>query len=324
MKGVTNLGRLDGETATCRIAGMVSRMPGRLEGKVAVVTGGASGIGLSVVERCVKEGARVVFCDLTPDAGRETNEKLGGGLHHARRREGGEYDGHAIEKRLGENSAFVPADVTNDAQVKAVFDTAVARFGGLDIMVNNAGIGTAEGQLADVPVHVFQRVMDVNVKGVWNGMRHAIPLLQSRGGGSIVNMASILGLRAWPNQSTYSATKGAVIAMSRAAALELAANRVRVNCVAPGIMLTPIYYDSPSGMPVDREKLAVLFARHQPIPRAGTAEDVANAVLFLASDESSFVTGQTLVVDGGLDTRIFSDTSYADFMGGLIGLMAGT
>lgn len=299
-------------------------MAGRLEGKVAVVTGGASGIGLSVVERCVKEGASVVFCDLTPDVGREANEKLGGALHHARRQDGGENDGRAIEKRLGRNAAFVPADVTNDAQMKAVFDAAVARYGGLDVVVNNAGIGTAEGQLADVPAHVFQRVMDVNVKGVWNGMRHAIPLLQKRGGGSIVNMASILGLRAWPNQSTYSATKGAVIAMSRAAALELGPSRVRVNCVAPGIMLTPIYYDSPSGMPVDREKLAVLFARHQPIPRAGTAEDVANAVLFLASDESSFVTGQTLVVDGGLDTRVFSDTSYADFMGGLMELMVST
>jgi NAD(P)-dependent dehydrogenase (short-subunit alcohol dehydrogenase family) len=295
----------------------------RLDGKVAVVTGGASGIGLSVVERFVNEGASVVFCDLTPDAGRVTNEKLGGSLHHARREAGGENDGLAIEKRLGARAAFVPADVTNDEQMKAVFETAKARFGGLDVVVNNAGIGTAEGQLADVPPHVFQRVMDVNVKGVWNGMRHGIPLLQARGGGSIVNMASILGLRAWPNQSTYSATKGAVIAMSRAAALELAPHRVRVNCVAPGIMLTPIYYDSPSGVPVNREKLAQHFARHQPIPRAGTADDVSSAVLFLSSDESSFVTGQTLVVDGGLDTRIFSDTSYADFMGGLMQLMMG-
>lgn len=298
-------------------------MANRLEGKVAVVTGGASGIGLAVVERFVAEGASVVFCDLTPDAGRATNEKLGGALHHERRKVGGANDGAAIEKRLGARTAFVPADVTNEEHMKAVFETATSRFGGLDVVVNNAGIGTAEGQLADVPPHVFQRVMDVNVKGVWNGMRLGIPLLQTRGAGSIVNMASILGLRAWPNQSTYCATKGAVIAMSRAAALELAPNRIRVNSVAPGIMLTPIYYDSPTGLPVDREKLAAHFAKHQPIPRAGTAEDVANAVLFLASDESSFVTGQTLVVDGGLDTRVFSDTSFADFMGGLMQLMMG-
>ncbi|MBM4362387.1 MAG: SDR family oxidoreductase [Deltaproteobacteria bacterium] len=296
-------------------------MTGRLEGKVAVVTGGASGIGLAVVERFVAEGARVVFCDLTPRGGQEANDRAGGAMHHARREAGGANDGAAIAARLGERVRFVPADVTSEEQLGAVFRTATEAFGGLDIVVNNAGIGTAEGPLAHVPPGVFQRVMDVNVRGVWNGMRAAIPLLEARGGGSIVNLSSILGLRAWPNQSTYCATKGALLAMSRAAALELAPSRVRVNCVAPGIMLTPIYYDSPSGLPVDRDRLAEHFARQQPIPRAGSADDVASAILFLASDDSSFVTGQTLVVDGGLDARVFSDTSYGDFMGGLLQLM---
>jgi NAD(P)-dependent dehydrogenase (short-subunit alcohol dehydrogenase family) len=298
-------------------------MSARLEGKVAVVTGGASGIGLAVVERFIAEGASVVFCDLAPDAGQQVNDKLGGALHHARRSAGGENDGAAIEKRLGSRAAFVPADVTNGEQMAKVFETAESRFGGLDVLVNNAGIGTAEGQLADVAEAVFDRVIAVNLKGVWSGMRRAIPLLQKRGSGSIVNLSSILALRAWPNQSAYCATKGALVSMSRAAAVELAASKIRVNCVCPGIMLTPIYYDSPAGIPIDRSKLSEHFAKQQPLPRAGTPEDVANAILFLASDDSSFVTGQSLVVDGGLDSRVFSDTSYMDFMGGLMQLMAG-
>lgn len=293
----------------------------RLEGKVAVVTGGASGIGLAVVERFVAEGAAVVFCDLTPDGGRAANERLGRGLHHARRAAGGEHDGAAIAARLGERATFVPADVTSDEQLEHVFRTAADRFGGLDVLVNNAGIGAMEGPVDQVPPQVFDRTFEVNVRGVWNGMRRAVPLLVARGGGSIVNLSSILGLRAWPNQSTYCATKGALIALSRAAALELAPSKIRVNCVCPGIMLTPIYYDSPSGAPVDREKLREHFARLQPIPRAGTAEDVAASIAFLASDDASFVTGQSLVVDGGLDTRVFSDVSYPDFMMGIASLM---
>ncbi|HVU06078.1 MAG TPA: SDR family oxidoreductase [Polyangiaceae bacterium] len=295
----------------------------RLDGKVCVVTGGASGIGLSVVERFVAEGARVVFCDLAPRAAQTENEKLGSALHHARREVGGKHDGSAIAKRLGDGVRFVAADVTSDAEVAAVLRTAKEEFGGVDVLVNNAGIGTAEGQLADVRPEVYDRVMNVNVRGAWHGMRHAIPMMQARGGGSIVNLSSILGLRAWPNQSTYCATKGALIAMSRAAALEVAPSRIRVNCVAPGIMLTPIYYDSPSGVPVDPAKLSAHFARMQPVPRAGMPEDVANAILFLSSDESSFVTGQTLVVDGGLDVSVFSEATYGDFMGGLVSLMAG-
>src|SRR6185369_16549050 len=113
-------------------------MKNRLEGKVAVVTGGASGIGLAVVERFVAEGARVVFCDLTPDAGRTANDKLGGSMHHARRAQGGENDGQAIARRLGDGTAFVPADVTNGAEMDAVFGEAVKRFGGVDVLVNNA------------------------------------------------------------------------------------------------------------------------------------------------------------------------------------------
>ncbi len=298
-------------------------MTNRLSNKVAVVTGGASGIGLAVVERFVAEGASVVFCDLTPDSARAANEKVGGQLHHARRTLGGENDGAAIAARLGAKTCFVPADVTDAEQMARVFETAVARFGGLDVLVNNAGIGTTEGNLSSVPDHVFERTMNVNLKGAWHGMRQAIPLLARRGGGSIVNLSSILALRAWPNQTTYAATKGALISMSRAAALEVAPSRVRINCVCPGVMLTPIYYDSPAGIPVDRDKLAAHFATCQPIPRAGTAEDVANAILFLASDESSFVTGQALVVDGGLDVPIFSNMSYEGFMGGLVQLMAG-
>jgi NAD(P)-dependent dehydrogenase (short-subunit alcohol dehydrogenase family) len=301
----------------------VNGMSKRMEGKVAVVTGGASGIGLAVVERFVEEGGSVVLCDLTPNSGKTANDQVGGQLHHARREDGGENDGYAIARRLGKNALFVPADVTKEPELRQVFDAAKSEFGGLDVLVNNAGIGTTEGQLTDVPESVFERTMDVNLKGAWYGMRLAIPLLMQRGGGSVVNLSSILGLRGWPNQSTYAATKGALLAMSRAAALEVAPSKIRINCVCPGIMLTPIYYDSPAAVAVDREKLAAHFATCQPIPRAGIPKDVANTILFLASDESSFITGQALVVDGGLDAHVFSNVTYDGFMGGLMTLMAG-
>jgi NAD(P)-dependent dehydrogenase (short-subunit alcohol dehydrogenase family) len=278
-------------------------MAGRLAGKVAVITGGASGIGLASLERFVEEGARVVFCDLTPAAGRALADHAGaaGRLHHARREEGGPNDGFAIAKRLGDAAHFVPADVTDAKALGDAILTAVERFGGLDVMFNNAGVGGLEGSIVDCPEELFDRTIEVNLKAVWRGIKLAAPHIARRGGGAIVNTASISGLVGLPGQGAYGASKGGVIQLTRVAAMELAASSVRVNAICPGGVLTPILYENPSlPVRVDPEVMRAGLANAQPLRRAGTPLDIANAAVYLASDESSFVTGQLLVVDGGI------------------------
>ncbi|MCC6917987.1 MAG: SDR family oxidoreductase [Alphaproteobacteria bacterium] len=284
---------------------------GRLEGKVAVVTGGSSGIGLATVERFVEEGARVVFCDLAPEQGRAVARELGdtaGRLHHRRRAEGGANDGYAIARRLANGGAvFVPADVSKADSLKAVIDTAVERFGGLDILVNNAGIGGGETSVADCPEAIFDRVVAVNLKGPFLGMKLAFPHLKKRGGGAIVTTSSISALMGMPGQGAYGASKAGVLQLTRVAAQEGAPYFIRVNAVCPGGVVTPIIFDSPFlEESMGEEALAERMNAAQPIPRAGRPKDMANAILFLASDEASFVTGQALVVDGGLSTEFDS------------------
>ena len=276
----------------------------RLAGKVAIVTGGASGIGLATVERFVREGARVVFCDLAPRQGADLAGAIGAAaarLHHSRRVDGGANDGAAIAERLGDPARFVPADVTDAEQLARVVDTAVEVFGGVDILVNNAGVGGGEISVERCAPELFDRTIAVNLTAVWHGMRLAIPHLRARGGGAIVTTSSVSALRGMPGQGAYGAAKAGVLQLTRVAAMEGASAGIRANCVCPGGIATPIIYDSPfSKAGFDRAAVEAGLARAQPIARAGQPEDVANAILWLASDESSFVTGQEIVVDGGL------------------------
>lgn len=279
-------------------------MPGRLVGKVAVITGGASGIGLAAVRRFVEEGASVVFCDLDPDGGRALASELGptaGKLHHSRREVGGAHDGRVIAKELGDAATFVPADVTDPSALERVISTAVDTYGGLDVMYNNAGVGGGEGSIIDCPEEIFDRTIAVDLKAVWWGIKLAAPRIQERGGGSIITTASISGLVGMPGQGAYGAAKGGVIQLTRVAAMELAPSFIRVNAICPGGIVTPIIYDSPtfeSGM--DPELLRTMMNGAQPIPKAGEPVDIANAAVWLASDESRFVTGQSIPVDGGI------------------------
>lgn len=249
---------------------------GRLDGKVAVITGGASGMGEATAKLFVREGARVVIGDM--------------------QREKGE----AVAASIGPECKFVACDVSASEDVAGMVGAAVQAWGRLDVMYNNAGIGGGEGSIVDCTEQTWERVIAVDLKGVWLGMKHSIPHMLASGGGSIISTASIAAVLGFPGLAAYGAAKAGVTELTRVAAIEYAAQNIRANCILPGGILTPIIYNNPSlAAPMDPELLRPGMARMQPIQRAGLPEDIANAALWLASDESSFVTGQSIIVDGG-------------------------
>jgi NAD(P)-dependent dehydrogenase (short-subunit alcohol dehydrogenase family) len=258
-------------------------------------------MGLATVELFVAEGARVVFCDLAPESDEDLVARIGAvkaAPHHRGREKGGPHDGWAIADRLGDAAYFVPADVTDARQLEAVVAAAVERYGGLDIMYNNAGIAALEGPIIDSAEELFDRTIDVNLKAVWRGIKLAAPLIIERGGGSIISTASAAGLTGIPNLTAYCAAKAGVVGITRSAAIELAASGVRVNCICPGTIATQIA-KATFGPDFDLEAMEAGLPMAQPMPRTGVAMDIAGAALWLASDESSFVTGQAIAVDGG-------------------------
>jgi len=252
-----------------------------LSGKVAIITGGASGLGRATVELFVKEGAKVVVADVNAELGQQ------------------------LVKTLGESVCFQRADVSNADDIQALVDCAVSQFGGLHIMFNNAGIsgGMHERFLSD-DLKDFQRVMSVNLFAVMLGTQRAARHMAKHGGGSIVNTASIAGYQAGLGVMTYRASKAAVIHFSKCAAIDLAADGIRVNCIAPGNIRTPMSsFDASMNdekarrmqKAVDDERMA-----GQPLKRYGTPADVANAALYFGSDRSAQVTGTLMPVDGGI------------------------
>lgn len=257
-------------------------MGNELAGKVAVVTGGASGIGRGIVERFVAEGARVVIADLD----RERGEALAG--------------------ELGADTTFRVADVADQAQVGALVDSAVETFGGLDIMVNNAGVsGTMHNRFLDDDLADFHRIMAVNVLGVMAGTRDAARHMSKAGGGSILNLTSIGGIQAGGGVMTYRASKAAVIQFTKSAAIELAHYDIRVNAIAPGNVPTPFVASSavagldPEALERYEAAIRETMRADRPLKREGTPEDVAEAALYLAGERSRYVTGVVLPVDGG-------------------------
>ncbi len=245
-----------------------------LEGKVAVITGGASGIGEASARLFIEEGARVVIADMQQERG------------------------EALANELGESAIFVSCEVRQEDQVKAAVDAATDAWGRLDCMFNNAGFGGALGPLEDIPADEFDMTFDVLVKGVFLGMKHAIPVMRAQGGGSIINTGSIAGVTAGRGPLVYSAAKAAVIQMSKTSAMPLGEDSIRVNCICPGAIATPLSANTvgrPDTLIEDRLESYVV---QQPIPRAGVPDDIAQMAMFLASDRSSFVTGQAIVVDG--------------------------
>jgi NAD(P)-dependent dehydrogenase (short-subunit alcohol dehydrogenase family) len=242
----------------------------RLQGKVAIVTGAASGMGAATARRFAREGAKVVVADTLEDEGRQ------------------------VATSIGEAALFHHLDVTDEAGWKAVVASTAERFGGLDILVNNAGIsGSAYADLCDTGA--WHKVMEVNATGVFLGMKFAIPAMRARGGGSIVNLSSISGFVGQARiHMSYNASKGAVRIMTKAAAVQLGPDKIRVNSVHPGWM-PPMRTSGATADPALRAEMM----KRIPLGRSGEVDEVANAVLFLASDEASYITGTELVVDGG-------------------------
>ncbi len=247
----------------------------RLAGKTAIITGGASGIGEATVRLFVEEGARVLIADTQTDKGQE------------------------LADELGDAAFFCQVDVTREEDVRAVVEEAVKRWDRLDCIYNNAGFGGALGSILTTTVEEFDITFDVLLKGVFLGIKHAAPVMRERGGGSIISTASVAGLKTGESPHLYSVAKAAVIHLTKSVALELGAHGIRVNCICPGIIATPLAAGRPDASDESLQRLAKGLAKTQAMGRVGQPEDIARAALWLASDDSEWVTGHAQVVDGG-------------------------
>ena len=254
---------------------------GRLSNKIAIITGATSGIGRRTAERFVAEGARIVACGRRAELGKTLEQELG-----------------------QERCLFVAADVSREADVKALVEACVRKWGRVDCLFNNAGSPAPHVGIEAIDVDSFDAAFASLVRSVMLGMKHVAPLMMAQGSGSIVNNGSVAGLRTGYSSITYSAAKAAVIQMTKCVAMQLGEKNVRVNSISPGAIATGIFGKA-AGMAAERaERTAATaqaaFAGAQPIPRAGVPDDIAQAAVFLACDESSFVNGQDLAIDGGM------------------------
>lgn len=255
---------------------------GQVSGKVAIVTGGASGIGEACAETLAREGASVLITDIDDALGKGVVERIA---------------------KAGGKAHYVRHDVRDEAAWPGIVAEAEKRYGRLDIMVANAGIGIMS-PIATMTLADWQRQQAINLDGVFLSIKHSIPAMKRAGGGSMVLMSSVAGLRGAPGLAAYSATKGGVRLLAKSVALEHAADNIRCNSIHPGIIATPIWEKIPTGAegnrrnaPIDpRERAAATV----PLPRVGEAQDIANGVLFLCADAGNYITGQELVIDGGM------------------------
>jgi len=250
---------------------------GRLDGKVAAITGGASGIGAGTVRRFVDEGAKVLIADLDQSKG------------------------DALAAELGPATAFLRTDVSKEGDVAAMIAETTDRFGRIDVLYNNAGFGGALGPIESTSVDDYDLTMDVLLKSVFLGMKHVAPVMKAQGSGSIISTASVAGIRVGYAPHLYSVAKCAVIHLTKTVALELGEHGIRVNAICPGFIATPLAAGRPDADESQIDQLRASGASSQVLGRVGEPLDIANMALFLASDDSEWITGREFVVDGGFE-----------------------
>ena len=252
---------------------------GKLNEKVAVITGGSSGIGKATVELFIKEGAHVVFGDILDQEGKNIAEKL------------------------GEKASYIHTNVRYESDIKALLDLAVNKYGRIDILYNNAGFSGALGLVENISTDAFAVSMEILFRSVFLGIKLVAPIMKQQGSGSIISTSSVAGIHA-EGLHVYSSAKAAIIQFTRSVSKELGEYGIRVNCICPGVIATPIFGKT-FGLPQNQsermaEMMKVMEMENQPINRTGIPEDIAKAALWLASEDSGYVTGQALIVDGGL------------------------
>ncbi len=251
---------------------------GKLEGKIAIITGAASGLGKAIAHRFASEGAKVIIADLQEEAGKTLANSL-------------------------TDSLFLKVDVSVPSEVEAMVTTAMAHYGKLDVLVNNAGIAGKQAPTAESTIDNWRKVIAVNLDGVYLGMKYGIAaILEGGNGGVVLNMASIVGMVAFGNIPAYSAAKAGVIQLSKATAIEYAPHQIRINAICPTVINTPLVEEHIANSS-EPDALRQAMQNMNPIPGMPTPEDVASAALFLASDEARFITGVALPVDGGYTAR---------------------
>lgn len=254
----------------------------QLKDKVAVITGAASGIGQAIALRFAREGAVVTVADIDEQGARDTVEKI---------------------RQAGGEASFMVVNVSAASQVEALIADTVATYGRLDVLVNNAGMEVYT-TVAQTTEEEWDQMINVNLKGVFLGMKYALPVMIKQGRGSIVNMASVAGLAAWPGLGVYSASKGGVVLLTKAAAAEYGIAGIRVNAICPGSISTPLLEEQFFGAMEDPEGARAQLVNLYPLKRLGEVEEIAAVALFLAGGESSFITGQALAVDGGISSFV--------------------
>ena len=250
-------------------------MSGIMDGKVVIITGAASGIGRATAQIFAREGARVIIADVNEKGGEETLSMI---------------------NKVGQQGLFVKADMTAETDVKTLIERAISAHGRLDAAFNNAGIEGKQGSSADMPANEFDRIIAVNLKGVYLCMKYQIQAMLKGGGGAIVNTASVAGLVGFPGLGAYVASKHGVIGLTKTAALEYAKANIRVNCVCPGLIDTPMVGRLGGSNP----EMVAALTQTEPVGRLGKPAEIGEAAVWLCSDHASFVTGHSMVVDGGL------------------------
>ncbi|WP_129688232.1 SDR family NAD(P)-dependent oxidoreductase [Gottfriedia acidiceleris] len=246
----------------------------RLLNKTAIVTGGANGIGKATVQKFLEQGAKVVFTDINEEAGQKTLDEM---------------------KVISDTVVFIQHNVQLEADWIKVVNETKKQFGTIDILFNNAGIFSSK-PVTEYETEEWNRLLSINVTGVFLGMKHTVPFMREQKGGSIINTSSVAGLKGSPNATLYGASKGAVRIMTKDLAKEVAADQIRVNSIHPGIIETAMGAEVGTSVKASKEQLAMSI----PLKRLGKPEEIANLVVFLASDESSFITGTEMVADGGM------------------------